>query len=120
MAQNLQVSGVLRLLSISVAGLALSACVLARGGLSLRPLSSADSYAVIDAHALAAPAEARASVASLAAYLTAPAASEREKARAIYRWITAHVDYAQDEALGNVTLDGRPEAVLVRGTAVCA
>lgn len=51
------------------------------------------SYEEIDAHALAAPASAEQSVESLAAYLIGPAANEREKARAIFRWICENIDY---------------------------
>jgi hypothetical protein len=75
-------------------------------------------YATIDAHALAAPPETRNSIAALAAWLSAPARNEREKARAIFRWMTANVGYVEDEE--DQALDSRPEAVLQRGTAVCA
>jgi hypothetical protein len=51
------------------------------------------SYEEIDAHALAAPASAEESVQSLAAYLIEPAANDRERARAIFRWICENVDY---------------------------
>jgi len=50
-------------------------------------------YDKIDAHALAAPASAEQSVESLAAYLIKPATNEREKARAIFRWICQNIDY---------------------------
>ncbi len=75
-------------------------------------------YPEIDAHALAAPAEARRSIPALAAYLAASARNDREKARAIFRWVTANISYVDEEA--DPGLDLRPEAVLARGTAVCA
>ncbi len=50
-------------------------------------------YDEIDAHALAAPASAEQSIESLAAYLIEPAKNEREKARAIFRWICQNIDY---------------------------
>ncbi len=75
-------------------------------------------YTRIDAHALAAPAEARRSIPALAAYLAAPAQDDHEKARAIFRWVTANISYVDEEA--DPALDLRPEAVLERGTAVCA
>ena len=50
-------------------------------------------YDKIDAHALAAPASAEQSIESLAAYLIEPAKNEREKARAIFRWICQNIDY---------------------------
>ncbi len=109
--------GASRLFALSLVALTLAACAWTSAMLSPQP--APDPYAATDAHALAAPAAARTSVASLAVYLSEAAGSEREKARAIFRWITANVDYAQDEALGRVTLDGSPEAVLARGTAVC-
>jgi hypothetical protein len=51
------------------------------------------SYEEIDAHALAAPVSAEESVKSLAAYLIEPAANDRERARAIFRWICENIDY---------------------------
>jgi hypothetical protein len=51
------------------------------------------SYDEIDAHALAAPKSSEESVQSLAAYLIEPAANDREKARAIFRWICENIDY---------------------------
>ncbi len=50
-------------------------------------------FARIDAHALSTPAAVEGSVVTLAEYLAREARSEREKARAIYRWITANVEY---------------------------
>jgi transglutaminase-like putative cysteine protease len=50
-------------------------------------------YAAIDEHALQAPAEAEQSIAALAAYLVKPAKNDREKVRAIYRWITDRIAY---------------------------
>ncbi len=50
----------------------------------------------VDAHALAAPASVEGSVKSLAAYLIEPAANDREKARAIFRWICENIDYNVD------------------------
>jgi hypothetical protein len=51
------------------------------------------SYEEIDRHALAAPKSAEQSVQSLAAYLIEPAKNDREKARAIFRWICENIDY---------------------------
>ena len=51
------------------------------------------SYEEIDRHALNAPSSAEATVESLAAYLIEPAKNDREKARAIFRWITENIDY---------------------------
>ncbi|MEI6104741.1 MAG: transglutaminase domain-containing protein [Methanothrix sp.] len=51
------------------------------------------SYEEIDRHALNVPASAESSVQALAAYLIEPAKNDREKARAIFRWITENIDY---------------------------
>jgi hypothetical protein len=102
----------------ALASLASCACGLAKA--PARPTVPADPYAAIDAHALAAPAEARGSVQALAAYLTAPARDQREKARAIYRWITANIGHVDDDRLLEVGRDSDAEAVLRRGAAVCA
>lgn len=50
-------------------------------------------YTEIDRHALDTPKEAERSIDSLATYLIQPARNDREKARAIFRWITANVSY---------------------------
>jgi len=73
-------------------------------------------FAAIDAHALAAPPWAATSVTALASYLAEPAADDRGKARAIFRWITANIAY--DPALREEVL--RPEDVLERRRAVCS
>ena len=59
------------------------------------------SYDAIDQHALKAPAEAEASVAALAKYLVEPARNDREKARAIFRWLADRVTYDADAYLSN-------------------
>ncbi len=51
------------------------------------------SYEEIDRHALNAPSSAEGTVQGLAAYLIEPAKNDREKARAIFRWITENIDY---------------------------
>jgi hypothetical protein len=115
-----------RLLVIRIGTLALllsvgpyTICLKAAGRLKGQAYSGDEAlYATIDAHALAAPPETRNSISALAAWLSAPARNEREKARAIFRWVTANVSYVDDEE--DQALDSRPEAVLQRGTAVCA
>jgi hypothetical protein len=61
-------------------------------------IAEADEYASIDARALAAPASACDSVAALAAYLTQATQDERQKARAIFRWVAANVAYDMSAA----------------------
>jgi hypothetical protein len=50
-------------------------------------------YETIDKHALSTPASSERSVKSLAEYLIRPARNDEEKARAIFRWITAKITY---------------------------
>jgi hypothetical protein len=90
-------------------------CAVAVAG-ACRPAAAAGEYAAIDAHALAAPASAERSVSTLAAYLARPARSDREKARAIYRWITEHINY--DLRLFGQSADA--QTTLARRRAVCA
>ena len=72
-----------------------STSLAALGGEAMQNYSYDESYNYekIDAHALAAPASAEQSVESLAAYLIGPAKNEREKARAIFRWICQNINY---------------------------
>jgi hypothetical protein len=76
-------------------------------------------YAAIDRHALQAPAEAEQSVAELARYLVQPAKSNKEKARAIYRWITDRIAYDADALFAGQSPDSAPEKVLTARKALC-
>ncbi len=81
--------------------------------------SSDYNYAAIDQYALQAPAQLRQEVTQLADYLVKPARTEREKARAIFRWITANIDYdAENYFNGGQTLNNTA-AVLSSGKALC-
>ena len=62
----------------------------------------------------------RSSVEGLAAALTRPARNDEEKARAIFRWIAAHIAYDQGGRLSGRFGDTSPEAVLRRRESVCA
>lgn len=53
-------------------------------------------YTQADAHALSSPNSVSASVNSLATYLTHPFASDEEKTRALFRWITQNITYDVD------------------------
>jgi len=75
-----------------------------------------DEFAAIDGHALAAPASATTSIPALAAYLAGPAGDDRERARAIFRWITDNIAY--DPALRDHV--SGPETVLKYRRAVCS
>jgi len=78
-----------------------------------------DIYADVDAHALAAPPEARASVEALAAYLCPPSYGETEKARAIFRWLTANIQYQGNVTRARAVGGTAPGSVLARGRAAC-
>ncbi|MCJ7444802.1 MAG: tetratricopeptide repeat protein [Methanotrichaceae archaeon] len=71
------------------------------------------SYELIDHHVLEKkpPASVEISVKKLAAFLTAPATNDREKARAIYRWITENIEGAPSGT--------RPDNVLKERKANC-
>ena len=77
------------------------------------------SYEEIDRHALNAPASAKASVESLAAYLTKPAKNDREKARAIFRWIAGNIDYNMEAFFKGGGGAAGAEEVLKSGKSVC-
>ena len=77
------------------------------------------SYEEIDRHALNAPASAEASVESLAAYLIEPAKNDREKARAIFRWITENIDYNVEVFFKGGTGATNSEDVLKSRKSVC-
>jgi len=65
-------------------------------GLAAMPAAAddtVDEFAAADAHALAAPESVATSVSALSAYLVESAQNDRDKARAIFRWITLNVAY---------------------------
>jgi transglutaminase/protease-like cytokinesis protein 3 len=73
----------------------------------------------IDKHALNAPKSVEHSLEKLTAYLIAPAKNEREKARAIYRWITNNIAYDDASLFSGTTTDNRVGTVLQTHRAVC-
>ncbi len=80
--------------------LAILAAAWTWGGALLWGQSSAGDFSAVDAHALKTPVEAERSVESLAAYLTgprSPAHKEKEKARALFRWIANRISYAEPD-----------------------
>ncbi len=84
---------------------------------SVSPVS--DPYRAIDAHALAASPEVEGSIATLAAYLVKPAQNDREKVRAIFRWVADRIVYDVEGFLKKKPGDNRAEAVLKSRLAVC-
>lgn len=77
-------------------------------------------YKAVDRHALAASARDEASVESLAAYLSRGARSDREKARAIYRWITDRIAYDGEALRSGKLPDPDPEITLKTRRGVCS
>jgi hypothetical protein len=61
--------------------------------LAAAALAAEAPYAAIDRHARAATPEVEKSLAALAGYLVKPCRNERDKVRAIYRWITERIGY---------------------------
>jgi len=76
-------------------------------------------YAAIDRHALKAPKEAEESLEKLAAYLVKPASSDKDKARAVYRWVTDRIAYDADALLAGEQPDTAPDVVLKKRKALC-
>jgi hypothetical protein len=79
----------------------------------------ANPYAAIDRHALKAPKEAEGSVKALAEYLAKPAKNDKEKARAVYRWVTDRIAYDTAAAAAGERPDPAPENVLKTRKAIC-
>lgn len=73
----------------------------------------------IDAHALAAPADVEKSSRTLALYLTQQFNSERERLRAIYRWIADRITYDVDSYLSGREVKVSAEDVLAKRVSVC-
>ncbi|MCK5522831.1 MAG: hypothetical protein KAI83_06820 [Thiomargarita sp.] len=76
-------------------------------------------YEQIDKHALRSPKHLEHSSQTLAAYLIEPAKNDREKARAIYRWITYNIAYNDEGFFKGKTGDLSPDGVLRNRRAVC-
>ncbi len=77
------------------------------------------SYQEIDRHALNVPSSAEGSVQGLAAYLMQPAKNDREKARAIFRWITENIDYNVAVFFGGGIGDTNSGDVLKSRKSIC-
>ncbi len=77
-------------------------------------------YDKIDSHALAAPASAEQSAESLAAYLIKPAGNDREKARAVFRWICENIDYDLESYFTGSISSSSSADVLKSRSSVCS
>ena len=76
-------------------------------------------YSRIDSYALATPVQPEQDIQTLAAYLSAGAQTDLEKARCIYRWETDRISYNAQAFLAGIQSDGSPESTLRARTAVC-
>jgi len=81
--------------------------------------AKAESYKFIDAHALAAPPEVEQSVATLAEYLGAGAIDDKEKARAIFRWIADRIVYDTESFFAGKASETSVEGVLKERKCTC-
>jgi len=80
----------------------------------------ADSFEEIDKHALKAPAAAEQDVETLASYLCKPCRDDKERARAIFRWVTSRVSYDVSGYLKGEYGDLSASGVLKSRSAVCS
>jgi hypothetical protein len=80
---------------------------------------SSDEFEDIDEYAINAPDSVKGSIKSLASYLTKPAKNDREKARAIFRWIAENINYDVEGLFKGIPEDTTPEGVLKSGRSVC-
>lgn len=76
-------------------------------------------YAEIDRHALAAPTRLKRDLPQLAAYLIQPTRDDREKARAIFRWVTHNLAYDADRYFRGELPQMSPQEAVARGVTVC-
>jgi hypothetical protein len=76
-------------------------------------------FELIDQHALNAPKPVEQSLESLAAYLIEPAKNDRQKIRAIYRWITDKISYDDEGYFAGEYRDLHSQDVLTERRAVC-
>ncbi len=87
---------------------------------TLTPIPNTIPFEMVDAHALAAPDSAEQTLDALADYLNGGTHSEAERARAIYRWITAEVDYDAEAFFAGDYGLLTPEEVLAEREAICS
>ena len=107
--------------SAVMTGLGAGLAGLAPLSLGARAGGGARDFTAIDRHALATPSSAERSIGALAAYLTRPARSELEKARAIFRWVTQNIAYDADAFFSRRFRNARAtaESVLKSRQGVC-
>ncbi len=88
---------------------------------NLHQVSKAQDFHLVDAHALKAPASARASLQKMVDYLCTPFADKpTHKARAIFRWCCENIEYDLARYHGESSSSQAPDDVLKSGKAVCS
>jgi len=89
--------------------------------IAISPLLHAqeDEYRAADQRALSAPNSVTGSTSTLAKWLTEPGRTEREKARAIFRWITANISYDAVSFFSGRMVRGSARDALRSRTGVC-
>ncbi len=87
---------------------------------SIRETSrTSDPFGMIDEHVARIPADAETSIQSLVKYLIEPASGEREKARAIFRWVATNIEYDWEGYQTSNYADTSPDGVLRNRKSVC-
>ncbi len=76
-------------------------------------------YVAIDRHALNTPSNAESSTEKLSKYLTSTAKNDREKFRAIFRWIANNINYDTQSYFSGQPGDNTAEGVLSSRKSVC-
>jgi hypothetical protein len=89
-------------------------------GLAVSNLAAEPDYSSIDRHALAAPLSVTNSIQTLSKYLIQPAHSDTEKARAIFRWMTANIRYDTEGYFSGNCENTSAEGTLKSRKSVCA
>jgi hypothetical protein len=77
-------------------------------------------WSTIDRHALQAPLDVEKDIPGLSQYLVRPARNEREKVRAIYRWLTDRISYDTEGFFSGKYGDVSAEAVLRSRKSICS
>jgi hypothetical protein len=89
-----------------------------RSVIDLQPVPK-NPFAKIDKYARQCPQNKQASIDSLSNYLQQEAKTDIEKARAIFTWITAHIDYDDNGYNTGLNGDYSAEGVLLNKKAIC-
>ncbi|MBN2089064.1 hypothetical protein JW964_05610 [candidate division KSB1 bacterium] len=91
----------------------------ANPGLPMHEVVTRIRFEFIDQHVSNIPPSAEKSLESLYSYLIKPARNDFERVRAIYRWITTHIEYDIDASLHNEQSYIIPDEIFSERLAVC-